>query len=1012
MFSDELSFEQALIDVLKNKGWSDKIIRYPTEKDLIQNWADILYDNNCDIDHLNGVPLSEREMNQIMSRIADLKSPVALNGFINGRTVTIVRDDDSPDIAHRGKEISLKIFDRQEIAGGTSRYQIVEQPMFEKHRAILPNRRGDVLLLVNGMPVIHIELKKSGVNISEACYQIEKYYREDVFTGIFALVQVFVAMNPEETVYFANPGKNEFNSEYYFHWADFNNEPINDWRLIADQLLSIPEAHQLIGYYTVADKTDNTLKVLRSYQIYAAREIAKVVYRTKWHEKHELGGYIFATTGSGKSLTSFKAAQLIASGRDAEKVVFLLDRIELGIQSLDNYRNFANPLEEIQDTDNTATLIGKLKSDNHSDTLIVTSIQKMSRIREEGLSLADLEKINQKRMVIIVDECHRDTFGGMLRNIKRTFTNAVYFGFTGTPIMIENRKKGCTTADLFGDELHRYSIADGIRDKNVLGFDVTPVSVYSDAEIRESVALYKAKSMTINDVLGNQEKEKVYYDWYYRDILAIENELPASQYETEEYCKGVVEDIKKHFLHLSRGKFHALFATSSIKEAIIYYRLFKQIAPEIKVSALFDKNIDNSANAQFKEDGLIEIIEDYNNRYFGGHRFSITDPDFKKDVANRLAHKKQYMNIKKDQELDILIVVDQMLTGFDSKWLNTLYLDKVLECEHIIQAFSRTNRLFDSTQKPFGIIRYYRRPHLMEQRIDEAVRLYSGEKKFSVFVDRLPQNIEIINRCFDDIKRLFRTSPDFSKLPQEKADIAKFVITFNRLEQAKVSAELQGLEWDHKDLQLDEKTYHILVQRYREVSKIFQYEIYELPFDLKKNITEMTSVKIDTDYMVNNFRKYLRLLKIENVTEDELNSALDELHSSFAILTQEEQKAANDIITDIRAGILAVDENATIKDVIAERLNQTKMGYIRGLHEALGVDVDLVRRIMNFKNTETTINEFGRFDEIMNTVVEADAKKYFEQKEGVNPGWKYRQKAAALLKKFILSEGFDVYGNA
>ena len=327
------------------------------------------------------------------------------------------------------------------------------------------------MLLINGMPVIHVELKKSGVPVSQACYQIEKYAHEGVFTGLFSLVQVFVAMEPNETLYFANPGPDgKFNSDYYFHWADFNNEPVNHWQAIASNLLSIPMAHQLIGFYTVADDTDNTLKVMRSYQYYAASAISDKVARRKWQDPGQRGGYIWHTTGSGKTLTSFKSAQLIANSGDADKVVFLVDRIELGTQSLREYRGFADDADSVQATENTGVLIAKLKSDDPANTLIVTSIQKMSRIEEEGgYKAKDIELINRKRLVFIVDEAHRDVFGDMLRTIKETFPGAMFFGFTGTPIHDENQKKLSTTTDVFGDELHRYSIADGIRGQECPG---------------------------------------------------------------------------------------------------------------------------------------------------------------------------------------------------------------------------------------------------------------------------------------------------------------------------------------------------------------------------------------------------------------------------------------------------------------------------------------------------------------------------------------------------------------
>lgn len=230
-------------------------------------------------------------MAQILEQIAALRTPLKLNGFINGKSVVIKRDNPA-DPEHLGKEVSLKIYDRREIAAGQSRYQIARQPHFGKHHNLASERRGDVMLLINGMPVIHVELKRSGVPVSQAAYQIEKYAHEGIFSGIFSLVQIFVAMNPEETLYFANPGpEGRFDSDFYFHWADFNNEPVNEWTRIVADLLAIPMAHQLIGFYTVADDTDGVLKVMRSYQYYAANRISDRVAKTRWGKEHQRGVY-------------------------------------------------------------------------------------------------------------------------------------------------------------------------------------------------------------------------------------------------------------------------------------------------------------------------------------------------------------------------------------------------------------------------------------------------------------------------------------------------------------------------------------------------------------------------------------------------------------------------------------------------------------------------------------------------------------------------------------------------
>ncbi len=689
-FAKESQFEKALIELLPEKGWSPQIIKNPTEDDLLKNWANILLKNNNSIDRLNNHSLTNSEMQQIVEQITSLRTPLKLNAFIKGKTVSIKRDNPA-DKLHFGKEISLKIYDPREIAAGQSSYQIVQQPRFKSKSKILNNRRGDLMLLVYGMPVIHIELKKSGINISQACNQIKKYSHEGVFTGLFSLVQIFVAMTPEKTLYFANPGsEGKFNKDYYFHWADFNNEPVNNWKDIAEKLLSIPMAHQLIGYYTVADASDGVLKVMRSYQFHAVSKISDKIAKTDWKRSDLLGGYIWHTTGSGKTMTSFKSAQLIANSNDADKVVFLMDRIELGTQSLKEYKGFADQSEDVQATENTGVLVSKLKSSNPANTLIVTSIQKMSNIKdeEEGLNSKDIELINNKRIVFIVDEAHRSTFGDMLITIKNTFPFARFFGFTGTPIHKENQKEKNTTSTVFGDELHRYSIADGIRDGNVLGFDPYKVLTYKDRDLRKAVALEKAKAKNEKEALDNPDKKKI-YNKYMRQvkmagyisrdgnyIKGIEDYLPKTQYKRKEHYKKVVKDISENWLTLSQNsKFHAIFATSSIKEAIEYYRLIKAEKPELKITALFDSTIDNNDGALEKEDGLLEIIEDYNERYEMDFTFA-KHAKFKKDIAARLSHKAPYTRIEKtpEKQIDLLIVVDQMLTGFDSKWLNTLYL--------------------------------------------------------------------------------------------------------------------------------------------------------------------------------------------------------------------------------------------------------------------------------------------------------------------------------------------------
>lgn len=1048
IFNKEKDFEEALIFELKRKGWEEEVLKFPTEDVLIDNWANILFENNRGIDRLNETPLTKTEMMQILEQVISLRTPLKLNSFINGKTVAITRDNPK-DKLHFGKEVSLKIYDRQEIAAGQSRYQIAQQPIFETKSNILNNRRGDFMLLINGMPVIHVELKKSGIPVSQAYNQIEKYSHEGVFTGIYSLVQIFVAMNPDETVYFANPGPDgRFNKDYYFHWADFNNERMDNWKDIAARLLSIPMAHQLIGFYTVADDSDGVLKVMRSYQYYAANAISDKVSKIKWGERNQHGGYIWHTTGSGKTMTSFKSAQLIANSKDADKVIFLMDRVELGTQSLYEYRAFAEETDDIQSTEDTRVLIDKLKSNDPSNTLIVTSIQKMSRIKEdeEGLNAHDIEEISSKRIVFIIDEAHRSTFGKMLITIKNTFLDAIFFGFTGTPIYDKNKKKNSTTSMVFGDELHRYTIADGIRDKNVLGFDPYKVSTYKDRSLREKVALDKSKSSTIEEALEDEAKKAVYLKYMtdipmggYEDdkghyVRGIENEIKVSQYNSDEHRKMVIEDIFDNWTTLSNnGKFHALFATSSIIEAIKYYRMIKKERANLKVTALFDSNIDNNGNSKgegslFKEEGLVEIITDYNERY--GQYFNLsTHNKFKKDISARLAHKKPYERIEndKEKELDILIVVDQMLTGFDSKWVNTLYLDKILEYENIIQAFSRTNRLF-GPDKPFGVIRYYRYPNTMEKNIEEAVKYYSGDRKADLFVEHLPFNLNMMNELTNRIKDLFDGAEilDYEKLPKDISEKEQFASLFSDFNRYLESAKIQGFLWDKNEyvfengeeikFEMNEQTYLILAQRYKELSNEIEkesgddYYDNDLPFDIDGYLTEIDTGKIDINYMNSRFEKYLKNLRSEDVTPEEVQKTLNELHKSFASLSQEEQKFANIFLHDVERGEAELLEDKSFRDYITEYQLSAESKQIMDLHDAIGVDVKLLKRMLQSGITEKNIDEYGKFSDLEKTIDKDKAKEYLENKyKRKYKKFEVNRAISIILREFILTGGFDIF---
>ena len=1049
-FIKELAFEEALTEHLLHHGWNE-VIKNPTEEQLVQNWANILYDNNRGIDKLGNFPLTKSEMQQVIDQVNLCDSPYVVNKLINGQQISIKRDNED-DTNNYGKEVYLKIFDPKEISAGQSRYQIVRQPKFKTKEAITGDRRGDLMLLINGMPVVHIELKRSKVDVSQACFQLKRYVHEGVFAqGIFSMVQIFVAMTPEETLYFANPGaEDKFSKQFYFHWEDFNNSIVSDWKKVATDLLSIPMAHQMVGFYTIADDKDKTLKVLRSYQYFAVSKISDVVKKTNWDEHQHRGGYIWHTTGSGKTMTSFKAAQLIANSGDADKVVFLLDRIELSVQSLDEYRGFADDPDSVQDTADTSILLAKLKSTDVDDRLIVTSIQKMSNIKEGvGISKELIDLIGKKRLVFIVDECHRSVFGSMLISIKNTFPRALLFGFTGTPVFEENAKNEIMTETLFGDMLHKYTIANGIPDGNVLGFDPYMVNTYDENELRELVAFHhidlkmrdrnpdeEPKKRTTEEYLKlieeDEDLEKIYnrfiselqmqdtYTENGKQIHGIEHYLPKNIYQTDKHHLAVAQDIIKGWDRLSKnGKFHAMLATKNIPEAIAYYKLFKEHYPSMNVVAIFDNNIDNSDKGIAREDAIVEMLTDYNAKY--GMTFQLSNyAKYKKDVAKRLAHKKPYIGIENDhsKRIDLLIVVTQMLTGYDSKWVNTLYVDKVMKYVDIIQAFSRTNRLF-GPDKPFGIIKYYSYPYTMEQNINDALDVYV-DRPLGVFVDKLEKNLSNINQRFLTIRDIFHSHDikNFEKLPDTREDRNMFAKCFSEMTHLLEAAKLQGFVWEKKvyefqhgdtytkvTMEIDEQTYYILLQRYRE---LFEGGTPGDPKDtweyaIDTYITETGTGTIDAEYIDSKFQKFIKNLYMEGPGSEITKSALEELCKTFATLSQKDQRTALIILHDIQSGDLHLDKGKTIYDYIAEYQISELHKQIMTLSEATGLNPSQLINIMSCDVNEQNLNEFNRFENLKLTLDLQKTRVFLNKITGnAVPPFLVMPKADQILRKFIL----------
>ena len=527
-------------------------------------------------------------------------------------------------------------------------------------------------------------------------------------------------------------------------------------------------------------------------------------------------------------------------------------------------------------------------------------------------------------------------------------------------------------------------------------------------------------------------------------ISGIEDFLGRDQYGIDSpHPNMVVSDILEQFPVLSHaGKFHAMLATSSIPEAVNYYHLFKQQAPKLHVTALFDPNIDNNEGATDKEDALTEIITDYNEAF--GKEFIIpTWPAMKKDISSRLSHKSPYGGIaaNRSQQLDLLIVVDQMLTGFDSKWVNTLYLDKIIDYESIIQAFSRTNRLF-GPDKPFGVIRYYRKPHTMYGFIEAAVKLYSGDRPLDLFVQKLPANVKSMDTRYLEILDVFTDNgeSDLMQLPESVEARRKFAKEFVELNRYLEAAKVQGFDWNTTEYkvdgtdaddadendggngepdivrpQIDERTYLILAQRYKE---LFDDDSCtgepdddgrrepEAPYELEGYLTEIDTGLIDTDYMNANFVKWLKALKEDSPELAEMSA---QLHRSFAALSRDEQRLAELFLHDVERGDAEVEEGMTLRDYIMRYAKREKDEQIDKLVDHLGVDRSLLEELTVRYINEKSLNAFGRFDALRDTIDVPRAKSFFERCMNVTlPNFKVKVQASKLLKQFVLEGGFDI----
>lgn len=742
MVDSEAKFENDLIEHLQRIGGTKQWQYRPdikTTEGLWANFRHILERNNSG--QLNGKPLTDEEFNQVKQEIirscsSPYKAGQWLYGFNGVTQIQIQRDDSSltsSSSLEPSQSVFLTVFDQEQVGAGNTVYQIVNQIERKPVRAGMKSRRFDTTLLINGLPIIQIEEKASDHSVDEALRQEERYIREGQYGDIFSTLQILVGMTPADCKYMAMTDADHFSLDFSFRWQKENGEPVYDWRTFTDLMLSIPIAHQMATNYMVLDGSGSHSKliVMRPYQVYATRRVINAIKGYDFAQAKAKGiGYVWHTTGSGKTITSFKTAWLASRLPNVDKVIFLVDRIALTRQTFEKYRAYDPDSSDessgvVSDTRNVFDLGRRLRSRQSGNSIIVTSIQKMG-----DLCKRNSFKPYERRCVFICDEAHRSTNGQMLQDIQKKFPFSAWVGYTGTPIFDDD-----TTAKVFGPCLHSYTIKQGIADKNVLGFKVDFEHTLNSDEIEEKLlpTILKGKH-------PGWSEDQIRLSIARMEPQEVDSFIDSGVYDgNAKHVAAVVKNILDHWDNRSvDGRYSALLTThvrngASTPMAMMYFDEFlkqnkkreQEGKKPLTIAVTFSYQNNNRGGQESNNSDLGHAMKVYNSE-FGTHFDYDSVPQYFADVSSRLAGMDPGSGNGKAPKLDLVIVVDQLLTGFDAPKLNTLYVDRTLSGASLIQAYSRTNRIDDNQYKPFGRIVNFRWPETSKELMNDALRVYAN----------------------------------------------------------------------------------------------------------------------------------------------------------------------------------------------------------------------------------------------------------------------------------------------
>lgn len=802
----EKELEENLLKQLSNQGY--EIVSVKDEDSLLENFRKQL-------EKFNNIKFSQEEFAKILTHLA--------GGSIFEKSKKLRDKFELPK--EDGKIEYIKFIDKENVENNIfqATHQITIKGQYEN--------RYDVTILVNGLPLVQIELKKKTIQLKKAFYQIQRYQRHSYsYKTLFQYIQIFVISNEENTRYFSN--NSELNYAFTFSWADEYNLKKNKLTDFAATFLDKKHLGNMLTKYIVTNETMKALMILRPYQYYA---VEKIIDRVKNYPNRN--GYIWHTTGSGKTLTSFKASQILSSLNGIDKVIFCVDRKDLDYQTSKEFNAFSKG--SVGDVNNTEQFVDQMISSNYN--IIVTTIQKLNNAISKPYYLKQMETIKDKRIVFIFDECHRTQFGETHTKINEFFTNKQFFGFTGTPIFADNAIKYRTTKDLFDDCLHKYTIKEAIDDENVLGFSV------------EYYSTFNLKDKEGNDLSPDE---------------MIENGIDTKEvFSNRQRLEKIVDFILEHHnAKTSNREYQSIFAISDINTLIEYYKIFKEKGTNLKIASIFTYEANSDlANDEgtFEVEGneckhprehLDEMVADYNKMF--GDNFNLNQENgfnsYFVDISKKI----------KERKIDILLVVNMFLTGFDSKYLNTLYVDKNLKYHGLIQAYSRTNRILN-VNKQHGNIVCFRN---LKKRTDEAIKLFSDENAIeTVLMKDYSEYIEIINQYIAKLRELADSSEDVDRLETEDNKL-NFIEIFKNI--LRVLNRLETFSnFDFEDLDISKDEFESFKSKY--------VDMYDTLAGSRGSDKTKTSVIDEVDFEI-------ELLKKDSINVAYILSLLKNLDSSQA----------------------------------------------------------------------------------------------------------------------------------